>query len=167
MTIRTTTPDDAPALRELRLLALRTAPEAFGTHHDEDAAQPPERWVSRCTPNENAALFVAAAGDGALMGMAGVVCDGRKKTGHAAFLWGVFVRPEARGSRLGTRLVETCLDWARARGLERARLSVVSSNGAAIRCYVRCGFSVYGVETDALRVDGVPYDELLMARALP
>jgi RimJ/RimL family protein N-acetyltransferase len=35
---------------------------------------------------------------------------------------------------------------------------------AAIRCYNRCGFTVYGVEPQAIRHDGVMYDELLMAR---
>jgi RimJ/RimL family protein N-acetyltransferase len=40
---------------------------------------------------------------------------------------------------------------------------VVTTNPAAIRCYTRCGFEVYGIEPQAIRYDGKNYNELLMA----
>jgi RimJ/RimL family protein N-acetyltransferase len=45
-------------------------------------------------------------------------------------------------------------------------LAVVTTNAAAISCYARCGFKVYGTEPQALYYDSVMYDELLMARIL-
>jgi len=48
-------------------------------------------------------------------------------------------------------------------GLRVVRLGVVTSNASAIRLYLRHGFTVYGVEREALVVDGVSHDELLMA----
>jgi hypothetical protein len=47
-----------------------------------------------------------------------------------------------------------------------ARLSAVTVNGDAIRCYVRAGFEAYGVEASAIRVGERYYDELLMVRRL-
>jgi RimJ/RimL family protein N-acetyltransferase len=46
------------------------------------------------------------------------------------------------------------------------RLGVVATNASAIRLYLRHGFSVYGVEREALFVDGVYHDELLMTCSL-
>jgi RimJ/RimL family protein N-acetyltransferase len=74
------------------------------------------------------------------------------------------VQPDWRGRRLGEALVMAGVHWTRAEGVQIVRLAVVTTNAAAIRCYARCGFSVYGVEPQALLVDGVMYDELLMAR---
>ncbi len=36
----------------------------------------------------------------------------------------------------------------------------------AIRSYARCGFTVYEIESKAIRYDGVTYDELLVAKAI-
>jgi RimJ/RimL family protein N-acetyltransferase len=56
--------------------------------------------------------------------------------------------------------------WARAQQLRLVTLSVVTTNAAAIRCYVRCGFSVYGMDPEVIYHDGVYYDELLMVHKL-
>jgi RimJ/RimL family protein N-acetyltransferase len=44
------------------------------------------------------------------------------------------------------------------------KLAVVTTNASAIRCYIQCGFRVYGVEPQVIYYDGVYYDELLMSR---
>jgi RimJ/RimL family protein N-acetyltransferase len=41
-----------------------------------------------------------------------------------------------------------------------------TTNTSAIRLYLRHSFAVYGVEREALFVDGVYHDELLMACSL-
>ena len=45
-------------------------------------------------------------------------------------------------------------------------VSVTATNGPAISLYLRCGFSVYGVDPEITCVNGVYYDELMMARRL-
>ena len=56
--------------------------------------------------------------------------------------------------------------YARELGLRLVRLGVVTTNASAIRLYQRCGFTVYGVEPEVLYVNGIYYDELLMARRI-
>jgi RimJ/RimL family protein N-acetyltransferase len=68
--------------------------------------------------------------------------------------------------RLADGLVAACVNWARTLGVRIVKLAVVTTNTAAIRCYARCGFRVYGVEPQALYYDGVFHDELLMARTI-
>ena len=164
--IRQTTPSDAPALRALRLRALADKPEAFGSDVSEDEAKPESVWVERCTPTEKSALFVAVDEGGALVGMTGIVCDGRVKTGHLGNIWGVFVAPEARGQKVGKRLIEAALAWGRERGLRRVSLTVETGNAPAIAVYLKAGFAVYGVDREVLLIDGKFYDELLMAAML-
>jgi RimJ/RimL family protein N-acetyltransferase len=48
--------------------------------------------------------------------------------------------------------------------IDRIQLTVVSSNDAARRLYERKGFVTYGIEPNALCVEGLRYDELLMVK---
>ena len=162
--VRPAIPSDAAALRELRLRALSSKPEAFGSDVSEDEAKPDSAWVERCTSTERSALFLAVEhSSGALVGMTGIVHDGRVKTGHLGNIWGVFVAPEARGNHLGQKLIEAALAWGRERGLRRVSLTVETGNAPAISVYLKAGFTVYGVDREVLLVDGKFYDELLMA----
>jgi ribosomal protein S18 acetylase RimI-like enzyme len=166
MTIRRTTAADALALWEIRLEGLKTAPEAFGSDFETDSQRPESFWVERATGSETSATFVAEDETGCFVGLAGIVTDGRKKTGHSGSIVSVYVRPEARGKGVGDGLILACLDRAREQGVARVRLAVVTTNAPAINLYLRHGFRVYGVEPDVIRVDGQSYDELLMDRTV-
>jgi RimJ/RimL family protein N-acetyltransferase len=168
VTIRPTGEADTAAYRELRLEALRTHPEAFGADYEESLARPIERWQQNVRDGAGTDLgvtYVAEAG-GALVGVTGIYRDSGLKMRHCANIWGVYVRPAWRGMGSIDQLIESCVAWARAHEVRLAKLAVVTANAAAIRCYVRCGFSVYGVEPEVIHHNGVYYDELLMVRKL-
>jgi RimJ/RimL family protein N-acetyltransferase len=168
ITIRPVTADDGDALRDLRLEALRTQPVAFAADYATNAAKPPGYWIEWARDRSNShadVVHVAVAGD-RLIGMTGAHRGDSPKTRHSALIWGVYVRPEWRGLKIADRLIEACLDWAQAHGVRITKLNVVTTNTAAIRCYLRCGFRVYGVEPQAVCYDGVCYDDLLMARPI-
>ncbi|MEZ4639808.1 MAG: GNAT family N-acetyltransferase [Caldilineaceae bacterium] len=90
----------------------------------------------------------------------------RRPRSNTALIWGVYVRPSWRGRHIAEDMLEVCVGWARENGVSVVKLAVVSTNGGAIRCYLRCGFQVYGVEPQVLFHDGVMQDDLLMARVL-
>ncbi len=186
ITIRRIRPEDAEALRALRLEALRDYPLAFTADLAENEARSPASWreqAARCAgrapevataaeaaPTPPAAdapeVIMLADGGGRLAGMTGVSVPKSAKLGHAGTIWGVYVRPEFQGRGTARRLLEACVDWARARSLVTLRLSVVVGNDAAKRCYERCGFAVYGIEPLAVRWEGRLYDETLMSLRL-
>jgi GNAT superfamily N-acetyltransferase len=110
-------------------------------------------------------VFVVEVDGGRLVGMTGIyVPPNRPKLAHGATIWGVYVRPEARGRGVGQQLIRACIDWARGKGLVIVKLSAtIAQDAAPRRCYEACGFEAYGVDPMAVQVDGQFYDEVLMA----
>jgi RimJ/RimL family protein N-acetyltransferase len=166
--IRPTRTDDAPAYRALRLEGLRAHPEAFGADYATSAARPIAYWQERMQSGaggQQGITYVAFAA-GELIGMAALVRNDLAKTRHAGSIFGVYARPDWRGTGVADALIEACVAYARELGLRLVRLGVVTTNASAIRLYQRCGFQVYGVEPEAIQHDGVYYDELLMAQRI-
>jgi RimJ/RimL family protein N-acetyltransferase len=166
--IRPTRTDDAAAYRALRLVGLQEHPEAFGADYATSAARPIEYWQERMdngAGGEHGVTYIADAG-GALIGMTALVRNDLAKTRHAGSIFGVYTHSDWRGTGVADALLEACVAYAAVLGLRLVRLGVVTTNASAIRLYQRCGFTVYGVEPEALYVNGIYYDELLMARKL-
>lgn len=65
---------------------------------------------------------------------------------------------------MGERLMRAALDAADAFGFRRVELSVFSHNSRAYRLYQKLGFVDEGVKVDRILIDGVFYDEVMMAR---
>lgn len=156
--------EDAAAFRALRLQALRDHPVAFTADLTTNLERPMSFWEDRIRGlGDETMIYFAAQGE-ALVGMCGLHWDTSPKVHHSGLIWGVYVRPEWRGQKIAEALIEQCLDYGQARGMLVFKLGVAATNAPAIRCYLRCGFQVYGVEPQAVIYDGVVYDELLMAR---
>ncbi|MGE0242145.1 MAG: N-acetyltransferase family protein [Parvibaculaceae bacterium] len=153
---------DAEAFRELRLEGLRDHPEAFGSSWEEESERPLARFKEGL---ERSVVLAGATDGGRLLGMVGLAVPEAPKLRHKGMLWGMYVRPEARGSGLAAALVARVLQEARGT-VEDVRLSVVTSNTAAIRLYIRHGFEEYGLERRALKLAGRYHDELLMVRSV-
>jgi len=153
--VRRVTPADGALLREVRLRALRDAPEAFASTYDAEVQRPQSFWDDR--------VRNAAAGNDIYSGLA--VVDGQTvglvggfrndEDGHHADidLVSMWVAPSHRGSGVAEQLVDAVLEWARddARA-EVVGLWVTRGNDRAQRFYERLGF----VETGD--VQPLPWD---------
>jgi ribosomal protein S18 acetylase RimI-like enzyme len=154
-------PFEAIAFREIRLEALRLCPEAFGSTFEAESVQPLKHFSERLTSS----TVFAAYRNSESVGMAGFVGRQGIKEAHKGFLWGMYVRSDARKAGIGKRLVEDVLDFAR-RHVELIQLTVVSENEAARQLYADLGFVEYGIERNTLKQGGRYYDEILMAKHL-
>lgn len=153
---------DALAYRDLRLQALREHPEAFLSSEDEEAGLSLADWQARLAPNAQK-LSLGAFTSQQLVGTATLLRGSRSKVKHKADVVAVYVAPVARRSGLGRQLLRGLIAQARQwDGLSHVKLTVTSSNAAAISLYASLGFVVYGREVQAMRVDAHFYDELLM-----
>jgi ribosomal protein S18 acetylase RimI-like enzyme len=159
--VRRLTSDDAVLYRALRLEALQNNPEAFGSTHDTENERPIAWFAERL---EHMAVF-GAFRDSALVGVAGFHVQEGPKVAHKGKLWGMYVCPDARKSRIGTKLVEAVVDHGR-HLVELIQLTVVSENKPARALYESLGFSEYGLEKNALKQGGRYFDEVLMAKRL-
>jgi len=159
--IRLLTTADAARYREVRLEGLTLHPEAFSSTFERESEKPLPWFADRITQGN---VFGAFVGDD-LAGVAGCWPQEGPKVNHKAALWGMYVRPAARSSGLGRRLVEAVVNHAAER-VEQLQLSVVAANDGACRLYLNMGFSEYGREMKALKQDGRYYDEILMVRFL-
>lgn len=167
MPIRPIRRDDAAAFKALRLEALQSHPDAFGSDYHESLNAPESMWQERMQTSldDVGRIFLADAGS-ELAGMTGVVREKGAKVNHSAFIWGVYVRPAYRSQGLGERLIRAAVDWCGQQKLRSVRLTVVTTNLSAIRCYQRCGFAETGVQPEVIRVGDVYHDELLMWRRI-
>ncbi|MEE1657217.1 GNAT family N-acetyltransferase [Microvirga sp. CF3062] len=157
--IRTLEPSDAEGFRDLRLEALTVAPEAFGASYEEDASLPLEAIRARLSASPN--VVFGAFADHALAGMAGFAVYDRVKARHKGLLWGVYVKAEWRGHRVGKRLVQSVIDHA-SRHVIMLEAAVGLANDGARRTYHGLGFKPYGIQLKALRVGDTFYDEELL-----
>jgi len=153
---------DVEEYRAIRLEALAHAPEAFGSTLAREQAFARADFLARLTGGTVFGAFEAAA----LAGIAGLVVATGEKERHKGTLFGMYVRPGARGHGVGRALVDAVL--AAADGVvEQVLLAVVDGNSGARRLYERCGFTVYGIEPRALKFQGRYFDEVLMLCRLP
>jgi ribosomal protein S18 acetylase RimI-like enzyme len=156
--VRPLVESDFGAWWRLRLRMLKEHPEAFGGSYEEAIAAGDAPQRERFLQPES---FIVGAFDGdELTGVVGCVQQRLAKMRHKAFIWGVYVAPEARGRGVGRALMEAAI--ARAREwpeLQQIHLAVVTTNEAARRLYRSLGFQAYGLEPAALKVDGRDLDE--------
>jgi RimJ/RimL family protein N-acetyltransferase len=156
---------DVSAFRDLRLEALQNHPEAFSSDYTLNLAKPLIEWSERLRFQQRnyAEMIYFATVSEKLVGMTGIVKGDSPKTRHSALLWGVYVKPEWRSFHIAEGLITSCIEWARTQDVKVVKLAVVTTNTAAIRCYTRLGFKVYGVEPQANYCQETFYDELLMS----
>jgi len=143
------------------LEALRLNPEAFGSTYEAESIRPLEHFSERVA---SCPVFGAFRGE-EIVGMAGFLRREGAKDVHKGYLWGMYVRPDARNTGVGRKLAEAVIDYAREH-VEILQLDVVSDNKAARRLYASLGFVEYGIERKALKQHGRYYDEVLMAKDL-
>ncbi len=148
---------DAEDYRTIRLAGLAREPEAFGSVYDVEVARPIETFAERLATSH---VFGAYAGD-RIVGLAGFKQESGPKDNHKAFVWGLYVRPSARGRGVARGLMAAVIASAREQ-VEQLTLAVVEGNEAARRLYENLGFEVYGLEPRALKSAAGYRDEVLM-----
>lgn len=171
LTIRPLEIGDFPAFVEIQREALVQAPEVFGSDHHWfeslsllSKGQRFERYIN--FPYQY--LLAAVDEQGRIAGMMGYSGNhGQVKLRHRSRIWGLFVLEEFRGAGVATDLVTTIIQTARdLLSVEQIHLTVSTANTASYGLYLRLGFSVYGTESRAIKVESGYVDEYLMVKFL-
>jgi len=165
--IRTLTEEDAETFRHVRLQALRDHPNAFGASYEDAAAMPIDQLRARMAGSGTDFILGAFDDRGELAGTAGFRRETSSKMRHKGIVWGMYVGPAYRRKGLARMLLTELLERAaRQPGLERINLAVADTNTGALRLYESLGFTAYGKEIDAMRLDDGTYvnEDLMVKR---
>jgi ribosomal protein S18 acetylase RimI-like enzyme len=157
--------DDWAAFRELRLRSLLDSPEAFGSTYGDESSQTERAWRDWAAGRwrgGTAAVFVGRADDGTPVGTA-TGAEYEAEPG-VAYVYAMWVAPDARGVGAGRALLDAVAEWARSRGCRRLFLSVTESNETARRFYEASGFADTG-ERRSLR-EGSETQTLILTKPL-
>jgi len=164
--IRALSSHNAAEYRALRLKGLLEWPSAFASSHDEEVNTPIAENAARLQPKDDGAIFGAFTDD-RLVGIVGLQRETMQKLAHKAYIWGMYVAPEARKLGVGKALLQHALDHARdGMQVRQVNLGVNASNDAAIALYKSLGFEPFGIERGFMLLDGELHDEIHMVRVL-
>ena len=133
--VRATTIADWQALREIRLQALRDAPNGFSSTHAREAAFGDEEWHRRATRDGSFLAFLPEVSPAGLGG-------GFLEAPGTVELISMFVRPQARGRGVGEAIIDAVVGWAIQKNATTVHLWVTETNSRARLLYERCGFTV-------------------------
>jgi RimJ/RimL family protein N-acetyltransferase len=166
MEIRRLESEDAEELLRLRRLALEREPLAFAASPADDLGLD-RAFVAEVLAGRLGSNVVLGAFDPGLVGMVGVVREGKVKLAHKALIWGLYVREGSRQRGAGAALVAAAIEVARGwEGVQRIMLGVTDRAPAALRLYERLGFVRWGTEPGAIRHGGEQADEHMLSLAL-
>jgi RimJ/RimL family protein N-acetyltransferase len=150
--------------------ALERSPELFGSDYAWFASLSKltiEQRYERYLNFPYTYLLGCFAPDGDIMGMIGYSSDQSQKLKHKGHVWGLYVREDYRGRGIASTLTDSVIETARdILGVEQITCTVSSQNKASYNHYLRLGFTIYGTEVHAMKIDETYVDELLMVKFL-
>ena len=139
--VRRFQPHEWPLYRELRLAALRDAPDAFGSTLAREEAFPEQEWIARLAVGSASPLnhpIVAEDDGGRAVGLGWVRIEPTDPS--TATLYQVWLHPDARRRHIGSALLASAVHWAQQAGARAMELHVAIGPDSAIAFYRRAGF---------------------------
>lgn len=162
MKIRSMNEDDALMFSTLRREVTRENPLAMGLTYVEELSRTPDSFRTQLSfsyPNAMFGIFI----EGHLVATAAVGYTSKfPSSRHKMVMWGVFTSPQYRRQGFGRQVVEAAIEQAFNNKVQRINLQVYVPNEAALGLYNAIGFVEYGVEPEAVNLDGRYYDGVHM-----
>lgn len=162
MNIRCISADDAEAFSALRREVTRVNPVPMGLTYEEELTRTVDSFKAQLSFSHPNAMFGSFV-EGELVATAAVGYTSKfPSSRHKMVMWGVFTSPRYRRRGLSRQLVEAAIQHAFSNGVQRINLQVYVPNEPAITLYRSLGFVEYGVEPEAVYINGQYHDGVHM-----
>lgn len=155
-TLQRLLPDDWEKYKSIRLEALQTNPEMFGSNYTKESAYDQNEWQA-LLENERRAMFVLYDHT-ELIGITGVGI--RKEDLTTAILIASFIKHPYRGRGLSRLFFQARIDWAKHKNCQFIEVSHRSGNEQSKAAIQSFGFQ-YSHKENILWPDGIYDDELV------
>ncbi len=142
--------------KKIRLEALFSTPEVFGSNYQKEAGYSDAEWMAMLD-NPKCAMF-GLYNQGILVGLTGVVLDRADESN--AILIASFIQESHRGQGLSRLFYEARIAWARVRGCGQITVSHRVGNDASKAANQSFHFK-YTQSRDVVWPDGVEAEELI------
>lgn len=142
--------------KRIRLEALQTNPEFFGSSYAKEFTYTDEHWMA-LLEDENRALFALRHGE-QIVGLTGVAV--KTENLKKALFYSTFIRAEDRGKGLSALFYQARIDWARQKGCSSIVVSHRTGNDSSQAANRHSGF-VYVDAEEVLWPDGERAEELV------
>lgn len=151
---------DAEKYRNIRLEALQTHPEAFGSSYEEEIEFSLKDFERKL--QEDHSFTFGAFENENLVGALTLVIEEKNKLKHRGNIYAMYVSPSKRGHGIAKNLMIEAINKALQLGIEQLYLTVVSGNIPAKNLYNSLGFETFGIDSRALKINNTYFDEELM-----
>jgi GNAT superfamily N-acetyltransferase len=147
--------------KTIRLEALKSSPEVFGSNYARESAYSQEEWIA-LLKDESRAIFGLYSSD-SLIGLSGVVLN--KDDRSVAILISSFIRAPYRGIGLSKLFYQARINWARSKSCSSVEVSHREGNDASKAANQHFGFK-YTHTRQVLWPDGVSANEVMYVLTL-
>ena len=162
--IRRLSKDDLKQGFELRLESLQDAPANFMTSYEEEKLSGFPLYQNILNNDETNNVIFGTFIERKLVGMLGICQENRSKTKHKAIIWGMYVQPAYRNQGFGKALFKEVLEYAKhSIKCSVINLTVEENNTSAKELYKAFGFKEWGMEPQAMQMDGHYFNECHMS----
>lgn len=162
MNIRCISPSDAESFSSLRREVTREFPVQMGISYEEECTRTVENFRAQLLftfPNAMFGCFI----DNELVATAAVGYTSKfPSSRHKMLMWGVFTSPRFQRQGYGRGVVTAAISNAFNNGVKRINLQVYTPNEPALTLYRSIGFTEYGVEPQAIQINGKFHDGVHM-----
>jgi RimJ/RimL family protein N-acetyltransferase len=160
--VRPADPADAQDLKELGDEVAAEPQGWLATNDGWRTAADERRYLRAIRRFPHAAVFVAEAEDGSVVGRLSIARDQHPASRHVADV-GLMVSQSYRRRGVGRALLGASVEWAREQGVRKLELHVFPYNAAAIALYEQFGFVREGYRKQHYRRGAEYVDAILMA----
>ena len=151
-------PNEAKEFFDLRMVALKTDPDAFVATLEEEQKLSLEDVQHYLNKNY---VLGAYARTNELVGVLVFMEQERQKFSHIGILGGMYVHKNFRRYGIARELIQRMIVYLREhhKKLYGLQLKVITSNFPAIRLYEDFGFSIWATEKNALQSEDIFFDQ--------